>query len=67
MLKLYGHSVSNHFNKVYLALLEKNIPFDFEEILPNSEASFLAMSPMGKIPLIHHKECFSLIRLNKLY
>ncbi len=52
MIKLYGSSVSPNYNKVKLALLEKGI--EFEEILqlPSQEESYLAKSPMGKIPVM---------------
>ncbi len=52
MLKIYGSSVSPNYNKVKLALLEKGI--EFEEILqlPSQEESYLAKSPMGKIPVM---------------
>lgn len=52
MLKLYGFSVSNYYNKVKFALLEKNIPFQEELVYPNSEEVFLKRTPMGKVPFI---------------
>ena len=53
MLTLYGFSVSNYYNKVKLALLEKNLPFTEEYVHPNSvDASGMAASPLGKIPFI---------------
>ncbi|WP_461482611.1 glutathione S-transferase family protein [Porticoccus sp.] len=58
MLKLYGFHVSNYFNMVKLALLEKG--FEFEEVrtYPSQEPQFLAMSPMGKIPCLEAREGF---------
>jgi len=53
MLVLCGFSVSNYYNKVKMALLEKGIPFR-EELVPSgpkSEAT-LASSPLGKVPFI---------------
>lgn len=52
MLKLCGSAISNHYNKVKLALLEKGIAF--EEVMqpPSQDAAYLARSPMGKIPII---------------
>jgi len=52
MIKLCGLAISNHYNKVKLALLEKGIAF--EEIIapPSQEASYLALSPMGKVPYV---------------
>ncbi|WP_461521759.1 glutathione S-transferase family protein [Porticoccus sp.] len=56
MLKLYGFHVSNYFNMVKLALLEKG--FEFEEIrtYPSQEPQFLNMSPMGKVPCLEARE-----------
>jgi glutathione S-transferase len=58
MLKLYGFHVSNYFNMVKLALLEKG--FEFEEVrtYPSQEPQFLEMSPMGKIPCLEAREGF---------
>lgn len=58
MLKLYGFHVSNYFNMVKLALLEKG--FEFEEIrtYPSQEPQFLNISPMGKIPCLEAREGF---------
>lgn len=52
MLKLCGFPISNYHNKLKLALLEKNIPYTEEVIMPSQEESFLARSPMGKIPFL---------------
>lgn len=52
MLTLYGTPVSNFYNKVKLALMEKGIPFVEELALPSQEPEFLEKSPMGKIPFI---------------
>ena len=49
MIKLYGVSVSNFYNKVKLSLLEKNIAFTEVEMGPSEEESLLSRSPMGKI------------------
>ena len=53
-MKLCGIAVSNYYNIVKLALLEKQI--EFEEVVapPSQEPEFLAHSPMGKIPYIQH-------------
>jgi len=52
MLKLYGFALSNYYNVVKTALLEKGI--DFEEVLTRlpAEQDFLARSPMGKVPCL---------------
>ncbi|WP_059412969.1 glutathione S-transferase [Cupriavidus basilensis] len=48
MLKLCGFSASNYYNKVKLALLEKNLPFE-EELAWLGETDPEA-SPLGKVP-----------------
>lgn len=48
MLKLCGFAASNYYNKVKLALLEKNVPFD-EELAWIGETD-PAASPLGKVP-----------------
>ncbi len=53
MLTLHGFPVSNYYNKVKLALLEKNLPFTEEYVHPKSvDAAGMAASPLGKIPFI---------------
>ena len=53
MLTLCGFPVSNYYNKVKLALLEKNVPFVEEVVLTNStDDAVLKASPLGKIPFI---------------
>lgn len=56
MYKLYGFPVSNYYNMVKLALLEKGL--DFEEVTarPSQEESYLVKSPMGKIPCLEVRE-----------
>jgi glutathione S-transferase len=58
MLKLYGFPVSNYYNMVKLALLEKG--FEFEEVImrPSQESDYLAKSPMGKVPCLEAAEGF---------
>ncbi len=50
MLKLCGFAVSNYYNKVKLALLEKEV--EFEEVLVWADRSpaLLEKSPLGKVP-----------------
>lgn len=57
-MKLHGAPLSNFYNMVKHALLEKNIAF--EEVLtpPSQEPEFLAKSPMGKVPLLETDEGF---------
>ncbi len=53
MLILCGSPISNYYNKVKLALLEKGMPFT-EELVPTgrSDEAVLSASPLGKIPFI---------------
>lgn len=50
MLKLYGFALSNYYNVVKLALLEKGIEFTEVDMRPS--ASEGRRSPMGKIPCL---------------
>src|ERR1700712_4594815 len=53
MLVLCGFPISNYYNKVKLALLEKGVPFSEEEVRTGSkDAGVLAASPLAKIPFI---------------
>ncbi|HBD11810.1 MAG TPA: glutathione S-transferase [Porticoccaceae bacterium] len=56
MMKLYGFPVSNYYNMVKLALLEKG--FEFEEVTtrPSQDEDYLVKSPMGKIPCLEVAE-----------
>lgn len=52
MLKLYGFSVSNYYNMIKLALLEKQVPFEEVKVYPNQSDDYLPISPMGKVPCL---------------
>ena len=53
MLTLCGFPVSNYYNKVKLALLEKNVPFVEENVKTGlTDESVLEASPLAKIPFI---------------
>lgn len=53
MIVLCGFSVSNYYNKVKLALLEKGVPFAEERVMTKStDEAVLGSSPLGKIPFI---------------
>lgn len=52
MLKLHGFAVSNYYNMVHLALLEKGLAFDTVTVYGNQEQAFLAISPRGKVPVL---------------
>ena len=53
MITLCGSSISNYYNVVKMALLEKDVPFAEEKVKTGSkEEAVLSISPLGKIPFI---------------
>ncbi len=58
MLKLYGAPLSNYYNMVKCALLEKNIAYDAVLAPPSQDDAYLAKSKMGKIPCIETEKGF---------
>ena len=58
MLKLYGFSVSNYYNMVKLALLEKGVPFEEVPFYAGQTAEALAVSPRGKVPVLKVEQGF---------
>ncbi|MEH6388518.1 glutathione S-transferase family protein [Pseudomonas profundi] len=58
MLTLHGFNVSNYFNMVKLALLEKGIEFEVNIVHPSQDESFLAISPRGKVPCLQTGQGF---------
>ncbi|EHR73411.1 glutathione S-transferase [Burkholderiales bacterium JOSHI_001] len=57
MITLCGFAVSNYYNKVKLALLEKGIPFQEELVMTGQTAEpILAASPLGKVPFIRTEQ-----------
>ncbi|MEO6031960.1 MAG: glutathione S-transferase [Burkholderiaceae bacterium] len=53
MLVLCGSTVSNYYNKVKIALLEKGIDFSEEKVATGStDEAVLSATPLGKIPFI---------------
>lgn len=57
MLTLHGFAISNYYNKVKLALLEKGVPFEERQVDVRKQEvrdndGFRAASPLGKIPYI---------------
>jgi glutathione S-transferase len=53
MLVLCGSSISNYYNKVKLALLEKGVPFSEEYVSTGgSDEVLLGASPLAKIPFL---------------
>ncbi len=53
MIQLCGIAISNYYNKVKLALLEKGIPFE-EVVVPtgSKDEAVLSCSPLGKVPFL---------------
>ncbi|MFO1326096.1 MAG: glutathione S-transferase [Rubrivivax sp.] len=53
MITLCGFALSNYYNKVKLALLEKGIPFEEEWVMTGSkDEAVLSCSPLGKVPYL---------------
>ena len=53
MIQLHGFAVSNYYNKVKLALLEKGVPFtEVHQGTKSTDDAVLAASPLAKIPFI---------------
>jgi glutathione S-transferase len=52
MLKLCGFAVSNYYNKVKIALLEKGVAFEEELVWTSQKDDMLRRSPLGKVPFI---------------
>ncbi len=53
MLTLCGSPISNYYNKVKLALLEKGLPFTEVVVsLQAKDAAMMADSPLGKVPFL---------------
>jgi glutathione S-transferase len=52
MLTLCGFAVSNYYNKVKMALLEKGVPFKEELNWATKDEATLANSPLGKVPFL---------------
>jgi len=53
MITLCGSPISNYYNKVKLALLEKNVPFTEEAVrIKSTDEAVLNCSPLGKIPFL---------------
>lgn len=58
MIKLHGFQVSNYYNMVKFALLEKGLDFEEVQVMPSQEDEFKAKSPMGKVPCIETDKGF---------
>ncbi|WP_449430615.1 glutathione S-transferase [Pseudomonas putida] len=58
MLKLHGFSVSNYYNMVKLALLEKGLAFEEVSLFAGQTPEVLAVSPRGKVPVLETEHGF---------
>ncbi|MDH0646545.1 glutathione S-transferase [Pseudomonas sp. GD03858] len=58
MLKLHGFAVSNYYNMVKLALLEKGVPFEEVPFFGGPAPEALAKSPRGKVPVLQTEHGF---------
>ena len=58
MLKLHGFAVSNYYNMVKLALLEKELPFEEVPFFGGQTPQALAVSPRGKVPVLQTEHGF---------
>ncbi|WP_292933830.1 glutathione S-transferase [Noviherbaspirillum sp.] len=56
MLKLCGFAVSNYYNKVKFALLEKGVAFEEELVWTDRSPELLARSPLGKVPFFETEQ-----------
>ncbi|WP_446809428.1 glutathione S-transferase family protein [Methylomonas sp. 2BW1-5-20] len=56
MITLYGVAISNYYNKIKFALMEKDIAFIEEFTPPGQSEELLQRSPLGKIPFIKTSE-----------
>ena len=52
VMRLHGYAVSNYFNIVRAALIEKQAAFEIVRVRASQDEAFLAMSPLGKIPFL---------------
>ena len=52
MIKLYGLRMSNYYNLVKAAMIEKGLEFEEVKAPPTQKEDNLARSPMGKMPSI---------------
>jgi glutathione S-transferase len=53
MVRLCGFHISNYFNKVRIAMLEKGVAFELDPACkPSQTEDFLARTPLGKVPFL---------------
>ena len=58
MITLYGFTLSNYVSMLKMALIEKELEFDWVDVKPSQEIEYLAKSPMGKVPCIETEHGF---------
>ena len=53
MLRLCGFPISNYYNKVRIAVLEKGVACDLDPTCrPSQKEDFVARTPLGKVPFL---------------
>lgn len=52
MLTLCGFALSNYYNKVKIALLEKGVAFEEKFVWIDQSSALLEKSPLGKVPFL---------------
>jgi len=58
LITLYGFTLSNYVSMLKMALIEKELEFDWVDVKPSQENEYLAKSPMGKVPCIETEHGF---------
>ena len=58
MLKLHGFAVSNYYNMIKLALLEKAVPFEEVLFFGGQSSDSFSRSPRGKVPVLETEQGF---------
>ena len=58
MLKLHGIRPSNYYSIAKACLLEKAMDFEEVQAPPSQKEEYLAMSPMGKVPVLEAEGAF---------
>jgi glutathione S-transferase len=56
LLRLHGYAVSNYVSIVHAALIEKQLPYEIVPRGAERDDAFLALNPMGKIPVLETEE-----------
>ncbi len=57
-MRLHGFAISNYYNMVKMALLEKGMTFEEVLTTPSQDPSYISVSPMGKVPCLETEHGF---------